>query len=51
MHIISAIKKQTSDCSFYLIKSLYGISKTLKSGIIKKKGKKEKLIHCFILYC
>ena len=39
--LVSAIKKQTSDCSFYFIKSLYGISQTCKSGIIKKKGRKE----------
>ena len=35
--LISAIKKQTSDCLFYFIKSLYGISQTWKSGITKKK--------------
>ena len=39
--LISAIKKQTSDCCFYFIKFLYGISQTWKSGIMKKKGKKE----------
>ena len=39
--LTSAIKKQTSDCSFYFIKSIYGISQTWKSGIMKNKGKKE----------
>ena len=39
MLIISAIKKQTSDRSFYFIKSLYGISQTLKSEIMRKKRK------------
>ena len=31
-----AIKKKTSICSFYFIKSLYGISQTWKSGITNK---------------
>ena len=39
--LISAIKKQSSDCPFYFIKTLYGISQTWKSGIMKKKRKKK----------
>ena len=37
--ITPAIKKQTSVCSFYFIKSLYDISQTWKSEIMKKNGK------------
>ena len=30
--LISAINKQTSDCSFYFIEFFYGISQTLKKS-------------------
>ena len=42
--LTSAIKKQTSDCSFYFIKSLYGISQTWKSGIMEKKRKRKAIL-------
>ena len=38
--LVPAIKKQTSVCLFYFIKS-YDISQTQKSGILKKKRKKK----------
>ena len=41
--LMSAIQKQSSDCSFYFIKSLYGISNLER--------KKEKQFHLFNLYC
>ena len=38
---MSAVKNQSSHCSFYFIKSLNGISQTWKSGIMKKEKEKK----------
>ena len=40
----SAIKKQTSDCSFRFIKSFYGISNLEIWKIMEKKKRKRKAI-------
>ena len=44
---ISAIKKQT-DCSFYINKSLYGISQTWKSEIMREKKKINSIVLVYI---